>query len=70
MRPGKGRCAPAPRVVEDPGAAFVQQLGSDDFAEREAAEKELRKLGSKAEPAIKAGLKSDDPEIRTRCAKF
>jgi RNA polymerase sigma factor (sigma-70 family) len=60
--------APAPRAVIDPGAKWVEQLGSTDFNEREAAQKELRKLGLRAEAALKAGLKSEDPEIRARCA--
>ncbi len=71
--PGKAASpapAPAPRPVEDPAAPLVKQLGSADFAEREAAQKDLRKLGLKAEGALKAGLKSDDPEIRARCAKL
>jgi hypothetical protein len=67
--PGKA-VAPAPRVRIDPAVALVEQLGSADFAEREAAQKELRKLGLKAEPAIKAGVKSEDPEVRERCAKL
>lgn len=68
--PAKAGAPDAPRPAEDPAAALVKQLGSDDFATREAAEKELRKLGSKAEAALKAGLKSEDPEIRARCAKI
>lgn len=60
-------CAADP--IPDP-AALVKQLGSEDFVAREAAEKELQKLGVKAEAALKAGLKSDDPEIRTRCEKL
>jgi RNA polymerase sigma factor (sigma-70 family) len=67
--PGKA-VAPAPRPVEDPAAMLVKQLASEDFATRESAEKELRKLGPKAERALKAGLKSEDPEIRARCAKI
>ncbi|MBP3954735.1 sigma-70 family RNA polymerase sigma factor [Gemmata sp. G18] len=60
--------APAPRLAEDPAAPLVKQLGSEDFNERETADKELRKLGSRAEPALKAGLKSENPEVRTRAA--
>src|SRR5262249_44343549 len=69
--PGKAVVvAPAPRPVEDPAPALVKQLGSVDFAEREAAQTTLRELGSKAEPAIRAGLKSQNPEIRARCVKL
>ena len=60
--------APAPRLAEDPAAPLVKQLGSEDFNERETADKELRKLGTRAEPALKAGLKSENPEVRTRAA--
>lgn len=54
----------------DPCAALVERLRSNDFATREAAEKELRALGLRAEPALRAGAKSDDPEVRARCAKL
>jgi RNA polymerase sigma factor (sigma-70 family) len=63
---GSDPATPAPRPPEDPAAKLVQQLGSADFARREAAHEALRKLGPKAEPALKAALKSDDPEVRTR----
>ncbi|MBP3957296.1 sigma-70 family RNA polymerase sigma factor [Gemmata sp. G18] len=59
--------APAPRFVED-AAGLVTKLGSGDFAEREAAHKSLRGIGLKAEPALRAGARSEDPEVRTRCA--
>ncbi len=61
--------APAPRFVED-AAGLVTKLGSGDFADREAAHKSLRGIGLKAEPALRAGAKSEDPEIRTRCAEL
>jgi len=66
--PGGSDPAPAPRLVHDPAAKLVEQLGDDDFATRESAAKELSKLGLKAEAALKAGLRSDDPEVRARCA--
>lgn len=62
--------APAPRAPADRAIELVRQLASDEFATREAAEKELRATGAKAEPALRAGAKSDDPEVRTRCAKM
>jgi RNA polymerase sigma factor (sigma-70 family) len=62
---------PAPRgAAADPAVELVKQLGSAEFAKRVAAEKELRKLGATAEPALRAGAKSDDPEVRARCAKL
>src|SRR5581483_2318054 len=50
--------APAPRQA-DPAAKLVEQLDSPEFADREAAAKKLRELGPKAEPALRAALKSD-----------
>jgi hypothetical protein len=58
-----------PKKDTPEAAKLVEQLGSADFAEREAAAKELRKLGAKAEAALKAGLKSESAEVRDRCAK-
>jgi RNA polymerase sigma factor (sigma-70 family) len=55
---------------EPDSVKLVQQLGSEEFTEREAAEKELRKLGARAEPALRAGLKSDNPEIVKRCREL
>ncbi|MFL5340378.1 MAG: RNA polymerase sigma factor [Gemmataceae bacterium] len=59
-----------PAAKGDPTAKLVEQLGAQEFADREAAQKELRKLGAKAETALKAGLKSENPEVRVRCAKI
>ncbi|AWM39959.1 ECF RNA polymerase sigma factor SigE [Gemmata obscuriglobus] len=67
--PARGNAtAPAPHPVDDSMARLIAQLGSESFAEREAAEKALRAHGTKAEPALTAGLRSDDPEVRARCA--
>ncbi|HEY1187048.1 MAG TPA: HEAT repeat domain-containing protein, partial [Gemmata sp.] len=67
--PADEKTAPAPRRVEDRTAKLVEQLGSADFAAREAAQRELRAIGSKAEPALRAGLRSTDPEVRARAAE-
>lgn len=48
-------------------ADLVRQLGSPVFRDREDAGRELRGLGRKALPALRAGLDSDDAEIRDRC---
>src|SRR5262249_13100262 len=42
---------------------LVEQLGNDSFQEREAAEKTLRAMGGKAYAAVRAGKKSNVPEI-------
>ncbi len=49
---------------------LVQRLGSRDFGEREAAAKSLRNLGSRAYPAVRAGLKSPQPEVVRRCEEL
>lgn len=50
--------------------ALVRQLGSDEFAEREAASRKLAALGQAAVDALRHGLKSDDPEVRSRAARL
>ncbi len=62
--------APAPRLVDDPAAKLVEQLGALEFADREAATKQLRQMGLAAESALLAGLKSENPEVRDRAAKL
>jgi RNA polymerase sigma factor (sigma-70 family) len=61
--------APAPRLATDPATKLVEQLGAQEFADREAAQKQLRALGPKAESALRAGLRSENPEVRQRSAK-
>jgi uncharacterized protein (TIGR03067 family) len=57
---------PSPKAPAEIGK-LIRQLGSDDFAEREAAQKKLEALG---EPALerlrKAAAESDDFEIKSR----
>jgi hypothetical protein len=47
-------------------AELVRQLGSDDFAEREAAARKLAELGAAAVEELRAGAKSGNPEIARR----
>lgn len=50
-------------------ARLIKQLGSDDFAQREAAGKELVDIGEPARAALeKAAAAADDEEIRERAA--
>jgi hypothetical protein len=60
--------ADALRAGPEPGVAehLVQQLGSEDFAQREAAAKALMKLGPAARPALEKAKQSDDAEVRKR----
>ena len=48
----------------------MEQLGAGEFAAREAAQNSLRKLGYKAEVAIRSGLKSENPEVVKRCGEL
>jgi hypothetical protein len=48
--------------------ALVEQLGSEQFAEREAAAAAIMKLGAPALPALQAALKSESAEVRERAA--
>jgi hypothetical protein len=49
-------------------AELVRELGSPRFALREAAAKKLLELGDPAIPALLAGTKSADEEVRSRAA--
>src|SRR5205807_1913184 len=58
----------APPLAADPDpAALVRRLGSQTYADREAAAKQLRVLGAAALPAVTAGAADPDPEIARRC---
>lgn len=56
-----------PQEIEKLAKGLVLKLGQPNFREREAASRELLKLGLGALKAIEEGRKNDDPEIRTRC---
>jgi hypothetical protein len=49
---------------------LVELLQSNEFQKREVAEKALVVLGSNAIPAVRAGLKSRDPEVVQRCERL
>ncbi|HJZ94200.1 MAG TPA: HEAT repeat domain-containing protein [Gemmataceae bacterium] len=46
---------------------LVKQLGHTRYATREAAAKQLLDMGGAAVPALTAGARSEDEEVRTRC---
>src|SRR5262245_44625926 len=50
--------------------ALVKQLGDKRYANREAAAKELIEIGPAAVPALTAGTKSDDQEVRNRSVEL
>jgi hypothetical protein len=49
---------------------WVAELGSEDFATREAAEKELAELGDVIEPELRAAAKSDDNDRRAAAIRL
>jgi len=60
-----------PAEVQVKSRALVRQLGSEDYPEREDAQKQLADLGRLARPAILTGATTDpDPEIRLRCSQL
>ena len=63
--------ASAPRDESDRIARLVRQLGSERFAEREQAAKELDEIGPPALTALReAAQKSTDPEVKRRAAEL
>src|SRR6516164_7636580 len=69
-----GLADPLPAAAK-PSAAevadLIRLLGSDKFAEREAAAKRLASFGSSAWEALRsAAATSDDPEIRRRAGQL
>jgi hypothetical protein len=56
----EGQAKPA---TDEQIAALIAQLGSDDFAAREQAQNRLAEL-EEALPALRAAVKSQDPEVR------
>jgi formylglycine-generating enzyme required for sulfatase activity len=64
VRGSSPREAEAERV-----AALIERLGSDAFAEREAAGKALVAVGEAALPALRAAARHPDAEVRDRSAR-
>ncbi|MBI4834597.1 MAG: HEAT repeat domain-containing protein [Planctomycetes bacterium] len=50
--------------------SLIEELGSDDWETREKAQKELEKMGEKAEGQLKEAAKSANPEIRSRATRI
>jgi hypothetical protein len=62
-----------PVVADDTAgktARLVKQLGSDDYAEREAASSALDKLGEAALPLLRAATRNEDAEVRRRASEL
>ena len=59
------------REVPLTGRALVRQLGSEEYDEREDAQKQLAARGRSARAALLEGVNTNpDPEIRSRCAQL
>src|SRR5262245_8678249 len=57
---------PVPQPNAREAADLIEKLGSQDFAEREAATKRLDELGALALDELRAACKSDNPEVAER----
>lgn len=60
---------PATESREERIARLVRELGHSSFETRDAAQKELEKLGRAAIPALEKASQSEDPEVATRAAE-
>jgi HEAT repeat protein len=49
---------------------LIEKLGDDSFDERQKAEADLKKMGPMIMPLLRAALKNQDLEIRTRAGKL
>jgi WD40 repeat protein len=61
------RLRPAPALDAREADRLIADLGNDAFAVRDAAQKELARLGEAADPALRRALKADPaPDLRRR----
>jgi len=59
-----------PRQEDDGARRLVEQLGSEEFADRQAAQRQLEVLGTQAVASLRRlQLETTDPEIRWRIAQ-
>ncbi|HUY32457.1 MAG TPA: hypothetical protein VMV69_06720 [Pirellulales bacterium] len=56
--------------IKDEVRRLVAELGADDYAQREKAEKRLAELGRLAVPVLKTVLSSADPEVAYRAERI
>jgi RNA polymerase sigma factor (sigma-70 family) len=66
-RPTKPEAEPAIPRANPEVDKLVRQLGSPNFANREAAEKALRNMGARAAATVRAGMSDADAEVAKRC---
>ncbi len=71
---GEPVTAPAPKTAAAAGIsaqkiqALVDQLGAEQYADREAAAVALEKLGAQALEALRGAARNESPEVRERAA--
>lgn len=58
------------RVSSEELSSLIRRLGSEVYAEREAAERRLCEIGPPAEASLRAAASSDDPEVRQRVERI
>lgn len=58
-----------PPSSQNPVAALIAQLGHDDYALREDAEKQLGELGPDALPALREAAAGENPEVSRRAGR-
>lgn len=61
----RGVPAPAPSMER-----LIEQLGAEEYTARDAADKALLALGSKALPALRKAKAHEDPEVRRRVGEL
>ncbi|HEY3322889.1 MAG TPA: hypothetical protein VGP72_20715 [Planctomycetota bacterium] len=59
-----------PNLTPDQIGALVKDLGAEDFAKRQAAEKSLRAAGEKAKAALEAAQNSTDAQVKASAGKL
>ena len=59
-------CFKAECLAQSPVQRWIQQLGSDSFAERESAFRKLQECGGDCLPELRLAIKSNDVELRLR----
>jgi hypothetical protein len=64
---GRAEAAAAAGPPPDKAADLVRLLGDNSYPVREKAAADLIRLGRSAKPALLAGTKDEDPEVRRRC---
>jgi hypothetical protein len=67
VAPASAPAAPAAEPTPTP-SELVARLGSQEYREREAAVAALERAGAAALPALRAAVKSSDPEVRQRAS--